>query len=162
MVDSKVQDIYDDFRMIRKMKASFPTKHRMLWELLSMSGENKDFWQVVGITELAFNKIIQNDVDDAKQSIKANRIQRAHIIKRIETSRVMLEDPIKKKDAWWKFYLDSDKCVLATASENLRKEPELKKYDVPQDLFKCSGFGYIVSKDEINFLKKLKEDRGNG
>jgi hypothetical protein len=162
MVDSKVQDIYDDFRMIRKMKASFPTKHRMLWELLSMSGENKDFWQVVGITELAFNKIVQNDVDDAKKSIKDNRIQRAHIKKRIETSRVMLEDPIKKKDAWWKFYLDSDKCVLATASENLRKEPELKKYDVPQDLFKCSGFGYIVSKDEINFLKKLKEDRGNG
>ena len=162
MVDSKVQDIYDDYRKIRQMKASFPTKHRMLWELLSMSGENKDFWQVVGITELAFNKIVQNDVDDAKKSIKDNRIQRAHIKKRIETSKDMLEGPLMEKDAWWKFYLDSDKCILATASENLRKEPELKKYDVPQDLFKCSGFGYIVSKDEINFLKKLKEDRGNG
>ena len=80
------ENFYHDFLLIKKMKASFQTKHRMLWEMLGMSGKNKDFWRVVGITELAFNKIVKNDVNVAKKSIKNNRIQRAHIKKRIETS----------------------------------------------------------------------------
>ena len=85
------ENFYHDFLLIKKMKASFQAKHRMLWEMLGMSGKNKDFWRVVGITELAFNKIVENDVGDAKKNIKNNRIQRAHIKKRIETSREMLE-----------------------------------------------------------------------
>jgi hypothetical protein len=163
MVDSTVKEIfYHDFLLIRKMKASFQTKHRMLWEMLGMSGKNKDFWRVVGITELAFNKIVKNDVNVAKKSIKNNRIQRAHIKKRIETSREMLEDPLMDIDTWWKFYSDNDKCVLATASENHSKEPEIIKYNVPIGLFECSGFSFRVGTDEINFLKKLEEERENG
>ena len=112
MADSSIQkDAYHDFLKIREMKSSFPTKHRMLWEMLSRNGENKDFWRVVGITELAFNKIVKTDVDAAKKSIKDNRIQRAHIVKRIETSKKMLEGPPMDIAPWWEFYLANDTCV---------------------------------------------------
>ena len=156
MDDRSVKEIfYHDFLLIKKMKASFQTKHRMLWEMLGMSGKNKDFWRVVGITELAFNKIVENDVSDAKKNIKNNRIQRAHIKKRIETSREMLEGPHMDMDTWWKFYKDNDKCVLATASENHSKTQEIIKYNVPRGLFECSGFSFKVGTEEIDFLKKL-------
>ena len=158
MADSSIQkDAYHDFLKIREMKSSFPTKHRMLWEMLSKNGENKDFWRVVGITELAFNKIVKTDVDAAKKSIKDNRIQRAHIVKRIETSKKMLEGPRMDIDTWWEFYLANDTCVLATASENYSKGQEIIKYNVPNGLFGRSGFGFRVGTEEIDFLKKLEE-----
>tara|TARA_B110000008_G_scaffold273760_1_gene308539 strand:+ start:690 stop:1229 length:540 start_codon:yes stop_codon:yes gene_type:complete len=149
------ENLYHDFLKIREMKASFQTKHRMLWEMLSMSGKNKDFWLVVGITELAFNKMVENDTGDAKKNIKKHRIQRAHIKKRIDTSREMLEGPSMDLETWWKFYKDNDKCVLATASENHRKDPEIIKYKVPRGLFECSGFSFKVGKEEIEFLERL-------
>jgi hypothetical protein len=133
----------------------------MLWEMLGMSGKNKDFWRVVGITELAFNKIVENDYELPKGT-KDNRIQRAHIKNRIETSREMLEGPLMDIDTWWKFYLDNDKCVLATASENHSKEPETIKYNVPIGLFECSGFSFKVKSEEVNFLRELKEGVKNG
>ena len=154
-----IENLHSDYLLIRKMKASFQTKHRMLWEMLGMNGKNKDFWRVVGITELAFNKMVENDVDDAKKNIKNNRIQRAHIKKRIETSSEMLEDPPMDIDTWWKFYKKNDKCVLATASENHSKPQEIIKYKVPKGLFNCYGFSYRVGKEEIDFLKKLQSEK---
>jgi hypothetical protein len=159
MVDITLKEnLHHDYLRIREMKASFQTKHRMLWEMLGMNGKNKDFWRVVGITELAFNKMVENDVDDAKKNIKNNRIQRAHIKKRIETSREMLEGPPMDIDTWWKFYKKNDKCVLATASENHGKTQEILKYKVPKGLFNSYGFSYRVGKEEIDFLKKLQKD----
>ena len=71
MVDITLKEnLHHDYLRIREMKASFQTKHRMLWEMLGMNGKNKDFWRVVGITELAFNKMVENDVDDAKKNIE--------------------------------------------------------------------------------------------
>ena len=155
------EDVYNDFLLIRQMKSSFQTKHRMLWEMLGMNGKNKDFWRVVGITELAFNKIVENDYKLPKGN-KDNKINRSHIKNRIETSKTMLEGPLMKIDEWWEFYLENDKCILATASENLSKQQETIKYNVPFGLFECSGFSFKVAAEEINFLKKLEEENQNG
>ncbi len=147
--------LYNGFLAIREMEGvPFQTKHRMLWEMFSMNGENKDFWRVVGITELAFNKIVDNDYK-LPTGNKDNKINRSHITDRIEVSRVMLEGHVMNIDTWWDFYLDNDKCVLATATENKSKGIEVIIDKVPTGLFESKGYKANIGPNEIEFLKQL-------
>jgi hypothetical protein len=118
-----------------------------------MNGQNKDFWRVVGITELAFNKIVENNYK-LPTGNKDNKINRSHITDRIKVSRIMLEGPAMDMETWWAFYLENDKCVLATATENKSKEEEVIKYNVPTGLFESKGYNANIGTNEIQFLKQ--------
>ena len=57
--------LYAGFLKIREIEGlPIQTKHRMLWEMLGMNGQNKDFWRVVGITELAYTKMLGGGESD--------------------------------------------------------------------------------------------------
>jgi hypothetical protein len=147
--------LYAGFLKIREIEGlPIQTKHRMLWEMLGMNGQNKDFWRVVGITELAYTKIVENDYKLPKGT-GHNKINRSHINDRMATSKVMLEGPLMDIDTWWKFYKNNDVTVLATATENKSKEKEVIKYKVPSGLFETQGFAARVGPEEVEFLKGL-------
>ena len=136
--------IFDGFKSIKTIKNITPSvRHRMLGSLLSM---NKNSWEVVGITEAALVKFIDNDFKRPKG------VNRSHINQRSKTSKIMFERNDWTVDSWWKFYKDRDKCILATSSENMNKDPDIIFADVPSGLFKTRGFAYDVKDKEKEFL----------
>ena len=152
----QIKDIlYDGFIAVRNIDGvPFKTKHRMLWEMFALNGENHLHWKVVGITQKAYEVIKANDY---KRPIgnKDSKVNRAHISNRIDTSRTMLEGPLMNKEQWWQFYRDNDRCVLATGTENMSKQQEVIKYAVPDGLFESYGFSPKWRAPEIEFLKNI-------
>ena len=148
------KSLFDGFVAIQKLKGiPNKTKHRMLWEMFFCNGENTLFWEVIGITEMAGRKIKENNYKLPK-GVKENKVNRSHIYPRIETSEIMLEKTDWTMEEWWKFYRKRDKCVLATGTENMSKEKEIIKYQVPQGkgLFLSSGFSCRIGDKEKEFL----------
>ena len=139
--------IFNGFLKIQEMEGVPPyTKHRMFQNLMGM---NKDSWIVIGITEAALEKFKANDYKRPKG------VNRSHIFQRSETSQKMFEKTDWDIENWWNFYVERDECVLATSSENMDKEPDIIKYEVPRGLFKTRGFAITVSNAEKEFLKGL-------
>ena len=139
--------IFDGFLAVKKIKNITPSvRHRMLGCILSM---NPNAWRVIGITKAALIKFIENDFKRPKG------VNRSHIKQRSETSRIMFEKDSWDMDSWWEFYTERDKCILATSSENMNKDPEIIFAKVPEGLFKTRGFAYIVKDEEKAFLKQL-------
>jgi len=68
------------------------TKHRMLHHLMDM---DKDGWIVIGITEAALKKFIENDFKRPKG------INRSHIFQRSKTSQMMFERKDWDIKSWW-------------------------------------------------------------
>jgi hypothetical protein len=148
------RSLFDGFVAIQKLEGiPNKTKHRMLWEMFACDGENPLFWEVIGITETAGLKIKENDYKLPTGS-KENKVNRSHIHKRIETSMMMLEKTDWTMDEWWDFYRERDKCVLATGTENMSKEQEVIKYQVPlgMGLFPSAGFSCRIGEKEKEFL----------
>ena len=150
MVDDDLkQTIFDGFKAIKKIKNITPSvRHRMLGSLLSM---NKNSWIVIGITKAALIKFIENDYKRPKG------VNRSHIAQRSETSKIMFERDDWTVNSWWKFYIDRDKCILATSSENMNKDPDIIFADVPSGLFKTRGFAYDVKDNEKKFLMEISK-----
>ena len=139
--------IFNGFLKIQEMEGvPMYTKHRMLQNLMGM---RKDGWRVIGITEAALKKFIENDFERPKG------INRSHIFQRSETSKIMIEKLDWDIESWWNFYVERDECILATSSENMDKEPDVIKHEVPQGLFKTRGFAFTVNNAEKEFLKSL-------
>jgi len=139
--------IFNGFLKIKEMEGvPLYTKHRMLQNLMGM---NKDGWIIIGITEAALEKFKANDYKRPKG------VNRSHIFQRSETSQIMFEKTDWDIESWWNFYVERDECILATSSENMDKEPDIIKYEVPRGLFKTRGFAFIVSNAEKEFLKGL-------
>ena len=148
------ENLFKGFLAIQNLKGiPMKTKHRMIWEMFSCDGENPLFWEVIGITELAGRKIKENNYKLPNGS-KENKVNRSHIFKRIETSMMMLEKTDWTLNGWWNFYRKRDKCVLATGTENMSKEPEVIKYRVPKNkgLFPSAGFSCKIGENEKKFL----------
>jgi hypothetical protein len=59
-------------------------------------------------------------------------------------------------EEWWDFYVDTDKTVLATSTENMGKGEWSKVYDIDTSLglFRGQGFAWRHKEPEINFLKE--------
>ena len=153
-IEKLKKSLFDGFIAIQKLKGiPNKTKHRMLWEMFVCNGENTLFWEVVGITETAGQKIKENNYKLPKGS-KENKVNRSHIYKRIETSMIMLEKTDWTMEEWWNFYRERDKCVLATGTENMSKEKEVIKYQVPEGkgLFPSAGFSCRIGDKEKEFL----------
>lgn len=150
MTDNELkQIIFDGFESIKNIKNITPSvRHRMLGSLLSM---NKNSWVVIGITKAALIKFIENDYKRPKG------VNRSHIDQRSKTSKIMFERNDWTVNSWWKFYKDRDKCILATSSENMNKDPDIIFADVPSGLFKTSGFAYNVKDKEKKFLMGISK-----
>ena len=139
--------VFNGFLKIQEMEGvPMYTKHRMLQNLMGM---RKDGWRVIGITEAALKKFIENDFERPKG------INRSHIFQRSETSKIMIEKLDWDIESWWNFYVERDECILATSSENMDKEPDVIKHEVPRGLFKTRGFAFTVNNAEKEFLKSL-------
>ncbi len=153
-IEKLKKSLFDGFIAIQKLEGiPNKTKHRMLWEMFVCNGENTLFWEVVGITETAGQKIKENNYKLPTGS-KENKVNRSHIYSRIETSMIMLEKTDWTMEAWWNFYRERDKCVLATGTENMSKEKEVIKYQVPEGkgLFPSAGFSCRIGDKEKEFL----------
>ena len=138
--------MYEGYVALYNLRVSTRTKHRMFSEL---TAENPDNWRVVGITEAALKEFAKNDFN------RPTTVCRAHTVERIQTSRDMFDGPLLDIDAWWELYTSRDQTVIATKSENMRKEAEISAYDVPAGLFRTSGFAFKCGKPEKEFLKSL-------
>jgi len=153
-IEKLKRSLFDGFVAIQRLEGiPNKTKHRMLWEMFACDGENPLFWEVIGITETAGLKIKENDYKLPTGS-KDNKVNRSHIHKRIETSMMMLKKTDWTMDEWWDFYRERDKCVLATGTENMSKEQEVIKYQVPEGmgLFPSAGFSCRIGEKEKQFL----------
>jgi len=130
------------------MKSSTSKKVRMLTELMS---QNENHWQVVGITKDALNVFASYNF----RLVSRMGINRSHIVDRHKTYTMLLEGPLLDIESWWKLYIDNDKTILATSTEN-KRETFSKIYEVDETLglFKSKGFAWSHKDPEITFLKE--------
>lgn len=146
------ENLYHDYLLIRSMRAPSKTQARLLGELLALC---PDHWQVIGITEDALQVFAEHDY----RRVSRMGINRSHLVDRYKTFITMLEEPLMECDEWWNFYRNNDTTVLATSTEN-SKNSFSKIYDIDTSLglFKSRGFGWRHTKEEIKFLKEIKND----
>ena len=146
------QDIYHDFLMIRNMRASTKERCRMLAELLVSYEDN---FLVVGVTEEALKVFAENDF----RRVSRMGINRSHFVERKKTHTEMLEGPLLDFEAWWKLYRETDKTVLATATENMsNKFSRIIDIDTSLGLFRSAGFGWSHKKGEAALLREMHEN----
>jgi len=147
------EDFYHDFLLIRQMRAPTRKRYRMLGELFAV---NPNAWQVVGITEDALAVFAKHDF----KRVSRMGINRSHLVDRVKTYTTMLEGPLMECDEWWNFYVENDKTILATSTENMSKGEWSKVYavDPKLGLFKSQGFAWQHKDLEINFLKETRVD----
>lgn len=143
------EDFYHDFLLIRKMRAPTSKRYRMLGELFAV---NPNAWRVVGVTENALRIFAEHDF----KRVSRMGVNRSHIVDRIDTYTTMLEGSLMECEDWWDFYVDTDKTVLATSTENMGKGEWSKVYDIDTSLglFRGQGFAWRHKEPEINFLKE--------
>ena len=120
--------------------------------LSEMIAEYEHIWQVVGITENALSIFARHGY----RKVSKMGINRSHKVDRHKTYTIMLTGPLMTCDEWWQFFIDNDKTILATSSENLSGNMS-KIYDIDPSLglFKSSGFAWKHSKKEREFLESL-------
>ena len=147
------EDFYHDFLLIRKMRAPTNKRYRMLGELFAV---NPNAWRVIGITENALKVFAEHDFKRASRM----GINRSHLVERIQTYTTMLEGPLMECEEWWNFYVDTDKTVLATSTENMGKGEWSKIYDIDPSLklFQSQGFAWCHKEPEITFLKETLDN----
>lgn len=152
-IDKEIQRImFKTFLQIQKMdEVPFPIKHKMLGAIFKM---NPKKWRVIGITEKAVLRFAEYEFK-YKSGMK---IHRCHIHQRSLRNKALLAKTDWKLDEWWKDFYDKDECILAISTENKNKVAPTKKFDVPDNLFRSSGFAYTVKEDETLFLKKIHEE----
>ena len=147
------EDFYHDFLLIRKMRAPTSKRYRMLGELFAV---NPDAWRVVGITENALKVFAEHNF----KRVSRMGINRSHLVDRIATYTTMLEGPLMECNEWWQFYVDTDKTILSTSTENMSKSELSKVYDIDPalELFKSHGFAWRHKDPEVRFLKETLDN----
>jgi hypothetical protein len=147
------EDFYHDFLLIRKMRAPTNKRYRMLGELFAV---NPDAWRVIGITEAAVKVFAKHDF----KRVSRMGINRSHLVDRIKTYTTMLEGPLTECDEWWNFYVDTDKTILSTSTENMSKGELSRVYSVDSQLglFQSQGFAWRHKDPEIKFLKETLDN----
>ena len=147
--DSTKDIIFGGFLALQKMKGvPVNVKHRMLTNLMAM---NKNSWKVVGITQAALKKFVDNNFNRPKG------VNRSHIHQRSETTKYLFSRTDWDRDCWWDYYTKRDITILATSSENMDKKEDVSKFDVPVGLFKTRGFAFTVKDAEKKFLKEISK-----
>ena len=143
------EDLYNDFLLIKDMRAPTAKRARMLGELLSC---HEDHWQVVGITKVALEVFESHDF----KRVSHMGINRSHIIPRHQTYTTMIEGPNLSCDDWYDFYRANDQTILATSSENMSNGfSKIYPIDTSKGLFKSHGFSWKHKEPEISFLRSV-------
>ena len=138
--------MFQAFLQIQKMEVPYAIKNKMLGALFNMTPNG---WRVVGITEKAIYRFKNYDFK-YKSGMGINR---SHKVPRHKRNRYLLQNENWNVESWWKYYYERDKCILATSTENMNKEPLISKFRVPKNLFRSSGFSFKVKEAESNFLE---------
>lgn len=142
------QVMFKVFLETQNMEVPYSVKNKMLGALFGMT---PDPWRVVGITEKAINRFKDNNY-----IYKAGMgINRSHIFPRHKRNRFLLEKKDWNLTSWWNYFYARDKCILATSTENMNKDPVVAKFKVPKGMFQSSGFSFRVREKESLFLKAL-------
>ena len=139
--------MFQAFLQIQKMEVPYAIKNKMLGALFNMTPNG---WRVVGITEKAIYRFKNYDFK-YKSGMGINR---SHKVPRHKRNRYLRENENWNVESWGKYYYERDKCILATSTENMNKEPLISKFRVPKNLFRSSGFSFKVREEETKFLKE--------
>ena len=146
------EDLFDDYKLICKMKVGIARKARMLSELFA---ESPNPWCVTGVTIDALN-VFKNADFQKKSKMGVNR---SHLVDRNSVYKLMFTNEFDDSDLWWDYYIKNDKTILSTSSENMSKSfSRVIAIDETLGLFKNSGFAWKHGKNEKAFLQKLYKD----
>ena len=153
-----IKVMFEAFLQIQKMNVPYSIKNKMLGAIFNMTPNG---WRVVGITEKAIYRF-----KDYKFKYKSGMgINRSHQFPRHKRNKYLLQKHDWNIQSWWKYFYERDKCILATSTENMNKEPIISKFRVPKNMFRSSGFSFKVKEVESMFLeasyKKLIQQSSN-
>jgi hypothetical protein len=138
--------MFQAFLQVQSMNVPYPIKNKMLGALFNMTPNG---WRVVGITEKAIYRF-----KDYNFKYKSGMgINRSHIFPRHKRNKYLLQRQDWNIQSWWKYFYERDKCILATSTENMNKEPIISKFRVPKNMFRSSGFSFKVKEFESMFLE---------
>lgn len=141
------KDFHEDYLAVCKMNIPTKIKVRVLSEVLSCY---EHYWKVVGITKNALKIFEENSF----KKISRMGVNRSHIVDRHKTYTRMIQSPNHDCDSWWNDYLENDKTILSTSTENMTgSQSNIIYFD--NDLFPACGFAWRHGKKEIEFLKEL-------
>jgi hypothetical protein len=150
-------ELYDDYTLIRKMKVKDNSKVRMLTELMA---NNPKMWQIVGITHNALHVFHKCNF----KRVNRMGINRSHFLMggRHTFYLNMLTNPLTDYQTWWQQYEEFDKTIFATSSENKKNTfSEIIEFTNGHDMFKPSGYAWKHGQKEVDFLKKLYQEKFN-
>lgn len=144
------KNIYKDFLVIRnKIKAPLRYKLLMINSLLS---QNKNSWRIVGVTKEALTVFSKHNF----KYVTKMGINRSHFVNRAHTYTKMLTGKLMPFNKWLKFYMDNDKTILATSSENiLNKFSKIYKINIDSNLFITTGYRWRHTSQETHCLRTL-------
>ena len=143
-----IRTIVNSFLQVQQMDVPYSVKNKMLGAILGMTPRH---WRVVGITEKAIYRFKENNFK-YKSGMGINR---SHKFPRHKRNRFLLENKNWTVDKWWNYFYSRDKCILATSTENMNKEPIISKFPVPRQMFQSSGFSFKVKEIETLFLEEM-------
>jgi hypothetical protein len=145
--------LFHDYQIIKTMLTPQSNKIKLLSTLFSINPNN---WCVIGITPAAL-AVFELHQFEKKSGMGINR---SHLTQRHSFYDFLLSNEIQSASEFWELYIQNDKTILATSSENMSKDATfISEYlEVPRDqrnLFQTAGFAWKHKEEEINFLKEL-------
>lgn len=148
--------IFEDYQTLQGMNAGRVCKINLLQTLVAEGTNN---WRVVGITEGALQKFI-----DQKFTYRTGSgIQRAHVFDRHETYGSLIDNPVDE-EYFWRFIADRDRTILAIKGEynkvsldNMIRlpDPGLLPEKGEIVLFEAKAIGYKFGAVEAKALRQL-------
>lgn len=146
------EDLYHDFLLIKEMKSPMKKKVMALTHIL---GSYNNCWRVVGISENALDVFAKNEF----RKVSRMGINRSHLVDRCKIYEEMFLSE-KNCDDWWNFYLENDKTILTTASENISKNvSQIFEIDQSLGLFQTQGFAWRHTRKERKYLENLYKSK---
>ena len=156
------EKMYSAFKAISKMEIDESKKIGMLTYLFSIE---PNCWRVTGISIDAL-KVFQKHDFQRKSKMGINR---SHIIRRFDSYKEILRKESKgefnNQAEWWNDYFESDKTILQTSSENMKKNGHSRIIEISNPgwtLFRSKGYAWNHGNAEVVFLRRLYEEHCSG
>ena len=149
-----------NMKLAKQMKVPFSTLSRIM---SSIEGGHNNPWPISGVTKKGLIRF--KEVDFTNKTPKGVKlgINRCHLRDRVVTHKELVEGNLldKANGAWFDYWREGDKTVLAVSSENK------KGYVIPDEdiipiervgkLFVAQGYKWRHTKEEQEYLRNLYE-----